>query len=324
MGSQTDVYASDGAAHTVTGCYVTNNLWAYQNMLDGDATATPFGGASGNDPDWFKLTATGKNANGQTVGTAEFYLADYRFDNNDEDYILNTWEWFDLSSLGAVHTISFSLSSSKNNTYGMITPAYFCIENFNGEAPLPPTPPQDEPPFIANPVGDIVFNEFPQTMEINLDGVASDPDNDDELIDYMLISNSNEEILTAEINNKTLVLTRVSNEQSSAKLILRATSNGLYVDFEVNVIINFVPDGIGENDNSVISIYPNPATDIIKVSVDTQSIASVQGIYIYTINGQLMKASTETEINVGELPKGVYFVSVLIENQKVVERIIIE
>lgn len=206
----------------------------------------------------------------------------------------------------------------------MITPAYFCIENFNGEAPLPPTPPQDEPPFIANPVGDIVFNEFPQTMEINLDGVASDPDNDDELIDYMLISNSNEEILTAEINNKTLVLTRVSNEQSSAKLILRATSNGLYVDFEVNVIINFVPDGIGENDNFVISIYPNPATDIIKVSVDTQSIASVQGIYIYTINGQLMKASTETEINVGELPKGVYFVSVLIENQKVVERIIIE
>lgn len=324
MGSQTDVYASDGAAHTVTGCYVTNNLWAYQNMLDGDATATPFGGASGNDPDWFKLTATGKNANGQTVGTAEFYLADYRFDNNDEDYILNTWEWFDLSSLGAVHTISFSLSSSKNNTYGMITPAYFCIENFNGEAPLPPTPPQDEPPFIANPVGDIVFNEFPQTMEINLDGVASDPDNDDELIDYMLISNSNEEILTAEINNKTLVLTRVSNEQSSAKLILRATSNGLYVDFEINVIINFVPDGIGENDNSVISIYPNPATDIIKISVDTQSIASVQGIYIYTINGQLMKASTETEINVGELPKGVYFVSVLIENQKVVERIIIE
>lgn len=37
MGVQTDVYASDGQAHTVTGCYVTNNLWAYQNMHDGDA-----------------------------------------------------------------------------------------------------------------------------------------------------------------------------------------------------------------------------------------------------------------------------------------------
>ena len=135
MGVQTDVYAADGQAHSVTGCYVTNNLWAYQNMLYGDATATAFGGTTGNDPDWFKLTATGKNAGGQTVRTAEFYLADYRFANNDEDYVLNTWEWFDLSTLGEVASISFSLSSSKNNSGGMITPAYFCIENFNGEAP---------------------------------------------------------------------------------------------------------------------------------------------------------------------------------------------
>ncbi|MBR3698512.1 MAG: DUF4465 domain-containing protein [Bacteroidales bacterium] len=137
-GSQTDVYASDGSAQTVTGCYVTNNLWAYQNMHDGDATATAFGGPSGNDPDWFKLTATGKNANGQTVGTAEFYLADYRFSDNNEDYVLNTWEWFDLSVLGEVATISFSLSSSKNDSYGMVTPAYFCMDDFNGVAPEVP------------------------------------------------------------------------------------------------------------------------------------------------------------------------------------------
>jgi hypothetical protein len=137
-GSQTDVYASDGSAQTVTGCYVTNNLWAYQNMLYGDATATAFGGPSGNDPDWFKLTATGKNANGQTVGTAEFYLADYRFSDNNEDYVLNTWEWFDLSVLGEVASISFSLSSSKNDSYGMVTPAYFCMDDFNGVGPEVP------------------------------------------------------------------------------------------------------------------------------------------------------------------------------------------
>lgn len=138
MGVQTDVHAADGQAHTVSGCYVTNNVWAYQNMHDGDATATAFGGPSGNDPDWFKLTATGKNASGQTVGTAEFYLADYRFADHGEDYILDTWEWFDLSTLGEVTTISFSLSSSKNNSGGMVTPAYFCIEDFNGEAPSNP------------------------------------------------------------------------------------------------------------------------------------------------------------------------------------------
>ena len=164
LGVQTDVYASDDQAHAVTGCYVTNNLWAYQSVVNGDSYSTPFGGTSGNDPDWFKLTATGKNASGQTIGTLDFYLADYRFANNEEDYVVDTWEWFDLSPLGAVHTISFSLSSTKGNQYGMLTPAYFCIDDFNGEAPLPPTPPQgiDENENVAisiypNPAHDIIF-----------------------------------------------------------------------------------------------------------------------------------------------------------------------
>lgn len=322
MGVQTDVYASDGQAHTVTGCYVTNNLWAYQNMHDGDATATPFGGTTGNDPDWFKLTATGKNANGQTIGTAEFYLADYRFANNDEDYIINTWEWFDLTSLGAVHTISFSLSSSKNNSGGMITPAYFCLENFNGEAPLPPTPPQDLPPYVVNPVDDVVFNEYPETITINLDGVVTDDDDPDENIVYSIVSNSNENELQAVINNKVLTLTRLSREESTATLVIRATSDDQYVEFDVNIIINFVPDGVDENEMEKISVYPNPAHDFIRV--ETQLIASVQRVEIYNVTGQLMLSTTDTEINVSTLPEGVYFVAVIAENQKFVKRIVIK
>ncbi len=319
MGVQCDVYASDGTAHTVTGCYVTNNLWAYQNMHDGDATATAFGGPTGNDPDWFKLTATGKNASGQTVGTAEFYLADYRFENNDDDYILNTWEWFDLSTLGAVHTISFSLSSSKNNSGGMITPAYFCIENFNGTAP---TPPQDLPPYVVNPVEDVVFNEYPETIAVNLDGVVTDDDDSDENITYSIVSNSNADELEAHMNGKMLNLTRVSREESTAHLVLRATSDGQYVDFEINVIMHLVPDGIEENDAAAISVYPNPATDY--VIVETCHGASVQCVEIYDITGHKVLSSTSTEINISELPQGVYFVAVFTENQKFVERIVIK
>lgn len=319
MGVQCDVHASDNQSHTVTGCYVTNNLWAYQNMHDGDATATAFGGPTGNDPDWFKLTATGKNASGQTVGTAEIYLADYRFSNNEDDYILNTWEWFDLSTLGAVHTISFSLSSSKNDSYGMITPAYFCIENFNGEAPTPPTPPQDQPPYVVNPVDDVVFDQYPQTIEVNLDGVATDPDNDDELIAYSLVSNSNTAELSTEIIGKTLVLNRLSREEATATLVLRATSNGLHVDFNVNVIINFVPDGIEENELN-ISIYPNPAHDI--VTVETHGRASVQGIIVSDITGKRILSTSESRIDISALPEGVYFIMVVTENQKFVEKII--
>lgn len=299
-GSQTDVYASDGSTQTITGCYVTNNLWAYQNMLYGDATATAFGGPSGNDPDWFKLTATGKNANGQTVGTAEFYLADYRFSNNNEDYVLNTWEWFDLSTLGEVATISFSLSSSKNDSYGMITPAYFCMDDFNGVGPNTP----DLPPYIAHPVDDIVMNEFPMTVEVNLEGVATDPDDDDDQIAYALVSNSNTTDLSAHVNGKLLVLERVENTQAEATLVLRATSDGQSVDFNVHVVLN---EFVGIEENTVaVEVYPNPARNFVRI--EGMEAAEVQ---VYNALGQLVKTvQGSNEINVSDFAEGIYLLHI--------------
>ena len=237
MGVQTDVYAADGQLHTVTGCYVTNNLWTYQDILQGGYGEQPYGGPTGNDPDWFKVTATGKNAGGQTVGTLDFYLADYRFANNEEDYVLNTWEWFDLSPLGDVATISFSLSSSRGSGYNMITPAYFCMDNFNGGGAAP-----DLPPYIVNPVSDVVFNEYPQTQQVNLNGVATDPDDPDENIAYSIVNNSNPSALTATMSGKILVMTRQNANQATADLTMRATSDGQYVNFNVHVILNAVID----------------------------------------------------------------------------------
>ena len=237
MGVQTDVYATDGQLHTVTGCYVTNNLWTYQDILQGGYGEPPYGGSTGNDPDWFKVTATGKNASGQTVGTLDFYLADFRFANNEEDYVLNTWEWFDLSPLGDVATISFSLSSSRGSGYNMITPAYFCMDNFNGGGAAP-----DLPPYIVNPVSDVVFNEYPQTQQVNLNGVATDPDDPDENIVYCIVNNSNPSALTVTMSGKILVMTRQNANQATANLNMRATSDGQSVDFTVHVILNAVID----------------------------------------------------------------------------------
>ena len=45
-------------------------------------------------------------------------------------------------------------------------------------------------------------------------------------------------------------------------------------------------------------------------------------LFATLVNAQL--SSTETEINVSTLPKGIYFISVYTENQKIVEKIIIE
>ena len=115
----------------VNGFYITNSTIAALSMRDGDAFAKKFGGPTGNDPDWFKLTIRNWYGGVMTNDSVEFYLADYRFANNTQDYIVKTWQWVDLTSLGNVDSLSFELSSTDAGAFGINTPAYFCIDNFS-------------------------------------------------------------------------------------------------------------------------------------------------------------------------------------------------
>lgn len=109
---------------------VNNTTYGYLSMRDGDDVAKQFGGESGNDPDWFKLTITGISPSGNETGNVEFYLADYRNNDGIPNYIVGQWMTVDLTSLGDnVKQLKFSLSSSDNGDYGMNTPAYFAFDN---------------------------------------------------------------------------------------------------------------------------------------------------------------------------------------------------
>jgi len=108
--------------------YVTNATYAFLSMQDGDAFAKKFGGETGDDPDFFLLTIKGYKEAALT-DSVEFYLADYRSDNNTEDYIIDDWTAINISSLGIADSLSFTLSSSDNGQFGMNTPAYFCIDD---------------------------------------------------------------------------------------------------------------------------------------------------------------------------------------------------
>jgi len=116
----------------VRGFYINNTTYAALTMRDGDeyGFSKKFGGATGDDPDWFLLTIIGRDLDGQVVGTISHYLADYRFTNNALDYIQSAWQWVDLSIFGpAVKTLHFSLTSSDTGAWGMNTPAYFALDS---------------------------------------------------------------------------------------------------------------------------------------------------------------------------------------------------
>lgn len=111
------------------GLYVTNSTVAYLSILNGDAIAKRFGGESGDDPDFFKLVIRCYLDGNVSLDSIEFYLADYRSADNSQDYIVNTWQYIDLQSLGRSDSLVFTLRSSDNGIFGMNTPAYFCIDN---------------------------------------------------------------------------------------------------------------------------------------------------------------------------------------------------
>ena len=106
------------SAATVPGMYVCNNVYALSSMKDGDAIAgEPFGAE-----DWFLLTIGGSLEGKAVNTTVEFYLG-------KGTNFVTEWTYVDLSKLGKIDELHFTMSGSRSGEYGLNTPSYFCIDN---------------------------------------------------------------------------------------------------------------------------------------------------------------------------------------------------
>lgn len=103
------------------GVYVCNHPWPYYGCEHGDGSARAF-----EEGDYFELTAHGVDAEGNET-TVSMNLVEF---TDGELKAANDWTFFDLSSLGEVVSVYFTMSSTDNGTYGMNTAAYFCMDKF--------------------------------------------------------------------------------------------------------------------------------------------------------------------------------------------------
>lgn len=131
----------------VSGFYITNTTYAYYAMEIG-YYCKKFGGETGNDPDYFKLIIEGYDDAGKKIGETEFYLADFRFEDNSKDYIVDEWKWVDLSGFGKIKKLAFEFDSSDRSVYEgtsyINTPTYFAMDNLNGTPPATDTDSKDD------------------------------------------------------------------------------------------------------------------------------------------------------------------------------------
>lgn len=93
-----------------------------------------------------------------------------------------------------------------------------------------------------------------------------------------------------------------------------------------NYVINIVgEDVLGVNDLALsqVSIYPNPATDVLNINVP--SSIELAGVTVYDVLGK--KVNTEVsndQVNVSGLSRGVYVVNVITNAGTLTEKLIIE
>jgi len=119
--------------------YITNTTFAGISMRDGDAFGKQFGSiyaADGttvdgtNGEDYFRVWVIAEDFSSGLKDSIEVYLADYRFPNSTDDYIVDEWIKVDVASLGlAAYTISFRFESSDVGAWGINTPTYFAIDD---------------------------------------------------------------------------------------------------------------------------------------------------------------------------------------------------
>ena len=156
------------AGGVVEGLYITNSTYAYFSMRDGDAFAKRFGGETGDEPDFFRLTLRGYFQGTLTTDSVDFYLADFRFEDRAEDYIIDSWTYVDLSGLGPVDSLRCTLTSSDVGVFGMNTPAYFCVDRIaTRDGLVGSRPPGIGPPLevFPNPASDHLRLRWPEVSD---------------------------------------------------------------------------------------------------------------------------------------------------------------
>ena len=191
------------------------------------------------------------------------------------------------------------------------------MDDFNGGAAT------DLPPYIVNPVPDVVMTEYPKLVHIDLNGVATDPDDPDELIEYELVSNSNPEALSANLSGRDLSLNRLTSGEAVANVLMRAISDGQSVDFNIHVMMYYV-EGVGENLYDLLA-YPNPTDGQLTVALEG---ASGFGYHVYSLTGQCVMSGTvvgkEIQLDMGGLNKGVYYVSIEWNDNRSIQKVIVK
>ncbi len=198
---------------TVDGFYITNSTYAYKAIRHGDAFARKFGDttgtgsgttiAQGSYPDFFKVTVKGYKNGTLKTDSIPFYLADYRFANNTQDFVISNWQWVNTNALGDVDSLKFYIYTSDHGSFGPNTPLFFGMDNFTVK-------------YSTAGIGEFSL--------VNKTKLYPNP-----IVNDLIINNPNNAELTIQLINMNGSIVKEEKINTSVRWDLTALSQGIYL-----------------------------------------------------------------------------------------------
>lgn len=116
---------------------ITNTTYTGISMRDGDQFGKEFGTPNNADgdpdgtdgEDFFFVTFRAWDSDWNYIDSVDVYLADFTSADENDHYILDEWENFDLSALNGAKYFTFDFKSSDVGQWGINTPVYFAMDN---------------------------------------------------------------------------------------------------------------------------------------------------------------------------------------------------
>ncbi len=281
--------ANNSEGDSISGCYVTNTAWGKDAVLNGDGMSTVAGGFA--EGDYFVLSATGTRADGTTTDPLDFYLADYRDANPNNHYCLDTWEWFDLRSLGKVTKVSFAMNSSRTNSMGVTTPTYFCMDDLGGERMLL----ECDPIEISK-----------QETSLNLDDYFGIEDRTASVV-YTVDEVFNDSLAAVSINGNQLNVYVTASGEMSVVICAVQKGHRQYMRLPITIKSIVAVQSVAADR---VKVYPVPATDYVNVVVPVANYAvelvGADGVCVWMKSG----LSGAVRIPVDNLANGMYLLRI--------------
>lgn len=278
----------------IPGCYVTNNIMLYNAAVNGDT----YSGGPFEEGDYFKVLFRGVRPDGDTA-VIEYYLADCRDADSAEHYILDTWEWVDLSGLGAVGQLLIGFEGSRVNQYGPLLPSYMAIDKVGAARPdarvLEDSLRLGTDAFLA--FGDMF--SLPGTGQWKV--VVGEPDV--EGVASFAVSDSGLQVSALGVG--------------TCRADLQATRNGRseYVALNLSVLDETgVEDAAAASNALVAAICPVPAVDYLNVRLSVPvsglKVVDLQGRTVYEGRSASFHAGSVLSIPVSGWSSGIYLLCV--------------